>query len=250
MNKMPKHKDAYYFPHDSNARNDTRVVKLRKDHGIAGYGIYFSIVEMLREANDYHMPIDFETIAYDLRVDQKTIKSVVEDYELFTFPTNGKKGMFSSPSLLQRMKRLDDIRLKRIAAGRKGGKQKPSKAQAKPKQHQATKHNITKHNITIKNIVHPLDELFEKIWIKYPNKDSKAKSKQHFLKTVCNERNWIEINQCLDNYLLNLSVEDWKKPQSAKTWFGNWSDLSWLNFKTDKPEASKNDDQRANLLKD
>jgi hypothetical protein len=33
-------KDAYYFPHDSNARMDIRIVELRDAHGWAGYGIY------------------------------------------------------------------------------------------------------------------------------------------------------------------------------------------------------------------
>ena len=30
-----------YFPHDSNARNDERLVNVRMKHGPAGYGVYF-----------------------------------------------------------------------------------------------------------------------------------------------------------------------------------------------------------------
>ena len=46
-------KDAYYFPHDSNARNDKRLIKVRMKYGMQGYGIYFGIIEILREQNDY-----------------------------------------------------------------------------------------------------------------------------------------------------------------------------------------------------
>ena len=42
-------KDAYYFSHDSNARNDQRLIKIRMKYGMEGYGIYFGIIEILRE---------------------------------------------------------------------------------------------------------------------------------------------------------------------------------------------------------
>ena len=46
-------KDAYYFPHDSNARNDQRLMKVRMKYGMKGYGIYFGIIEILREQCEY-----------------------------------------------------------------------------------------------------------------------------------------------------------------------------------------------------
>ena len=52
-------KDAYYFSHDSNARNDQRLVKIRMKYGMEGYGIYFGIIEILREQRDYYLYIKY-----------------------------------------------------------------------------------------------------------------------------------------------------------------------------------------------
>ena len=42
-------KDAYYFSHDSNARNDPKCASLIQQSGMEGYGLYWSLVEMLHE---------------------------------------------------------------------------------------------------------------------------------------------------------------------------------------------------------
>ena len=38
-------KTTNYFSHDSNARNDERILLLRMKHGAAGYGVYFMLLE-------------------------------------------------------------------------------------------------------------------------------------------------------------------------------------------------------------
>lgn len=40
---MPKtnEKDAYFFSHDCNARNDPKILALRSVYGAEGYGVYF-----------------------------------------------------------------------------------------------------------------------------------------------------------------------------------------------------------------
>lgn len=50
-------KEAYYFSHDTNARNDPKILALRDNWGVEGYGIYWVLIEMLRESNDYKLPI-------------------------------------------------------------------------------------------------------------------------------------------------------------------------------------------------
>lgn len=110
-------KDAYYFPHDSNARNDQNVMLVRMKYGMKGYGIYFGIVEMLREANGYQMPSNFVALAYDLREDAKEVEDIVKNFNLFII----KDDYFYSESLLRRMERLDNIRQKRKESGHLGG---------------------------------------------------------------------------------------------------------------------------------
>lgn len=110
-----------YFSHDSNARNDTKILNLRAALGAEGYGIYFMLLERLRNSTDYASVIDYNAIAFDLRVSAGTVKRVVEDFRLFSFTENGER--FYSESLLRRMKIKDekkkDISEKRRAAANK-----------------------------------------------------------------------------------------------------------------------------------
>lgn len=110
-----------YFSHDSNARNDTKILNLRAALGAEGYGIYFMLLERLRDSTDYASVIDYNAIAFDLRVSAGTVKRVVEDFRLFSFTENGER--FYSESLLRRMKIKDekkkDISEKRRAAANK-----------------------------------------------------------------------------------------------------------------------------------
>jgi len=42
-------KDVGYFPHDTNARNDERILELRASHGAAGYAWFFMLCEIMAE---------------------------------------------------------------------------------------------------------------------------------------------------------------------------------------------------------
>ena len=118
-------KDAYYFSHDSNARNDLKVVKLRRSSGLEGYGLYWCIIEMLRESERYELPLhDISDICFELRIDEEKFNFLFECDLLF----KGKKTFFSK-SLKKRMLRLDLIKQKRKVAGAKGGKSKASAKQ-------------------------------------------------------------------------------------------------------------------------
>lgn len=112
-------KSTNYFSHDSNARNDEKLVRLRMRHGAAGYGVYFMLLERLREQADYMSAKDYNMIAFDLRVDAAIVKSVVEDFGLFTFTDDGK--CFYSESLTRRMLVMEEARSRRSVAGKKGG---------------------------------------------------------------------------------------------------------------------------------
>lgn len=45
---MPK-KDAFYFQHDYNARNDDKILELRSRFGVEGYGVFWMILETMAE---------------------------------------------------------------------------------------------------------------------------------------------------------------------------------------------------------
>lgn len=95
-----------YFSHDSNARNSDKLIPVRIKYGAEGYGIYFMILERLREEPGYMSIKDYNMIAFDLRVDAGKVKSIVEDYGLFAFTENGE--CFYSVGFLKRMELKDE----------------------------------------------------------------------------------------------------------------------------------------------
>lgn len=111
-------KKQSYFSHDSNARNSEKLIRLRMRHKSAGYGVFFMILERLREEPNYMSVKDYNVIAFDLREDASLIKSVVEDFGLFVFTDDGK--YFYSESFSRRMGIKDDEKAKRSEAGKKG----------------------------------------------------------------------------------------------------------------------------------
>lgn len=107
-----------YFPHDSNARNSDKLIPVRMKYGAEGYGIYFMILERLREEKNYMSIKDYNTLAFDLRVDTSKIKAIVEDFGLFAFTENGE--CFYSEGFNKRMEIKDAKSKKRSEAGKKG----------------------------------------------------------------------------------------------------------------------------------
>lgn len=111
-----------YFSHDANARNDAKIVNLRMALGAEGYGIYFMLLERMREDANYMSVKDYNMVAFDLRVDASKVKKVVEEFGLFVFTEDGK--YFYSDSFLRRMNMKDEKRRRRSEAGRRGAEQR------------------------------------------------------------------------------------------------------------------------------
>lgn len=75
-------KETFYFSHDYNARFDEKIKRLLVKHGFLGYGVYWAIVEDLYQ-NANAMRTDYECIAYELRVNEDCIRSIINDFDLF-----------------------------------------------------------------------------------------------------------------------------------------------------------------------
>lgn len=77
-------KDAFYFPHFSNARNDRKLRRVRKELGIEGYGIYFMVLETLRDQDGFKYPLeDLDLLAEEFGTSDSKIRTVVCNYKLF-----------------------------------------------------------------------------------------------------------------------------------------------------------------------
>lgn len=101
-----------YFPHDSNARNSDKLIPVRMKYGAEGYGIYFMILERLRDENNYMSVVDYNVIAFDLRVDTSKVKDIVENFGLFAFTEKGE--CFYSEKLINDSKEMLDTSRKRM----------------------------------------------------------------------------------------------------------------------------------------
>jgi hypothetical protein len=100
-------KDAYYFSHDANARNDTKILAMRCVYGSEGYGLFWMLVEMMREQSDYKLDIRskyaYNAFAMQTQFDVEKLKVFVRDCidEFGLFESDGD--YLWSTSLLRRM---------------------------------------------------------------------------------------------------------------------------------------------------
>ena len=111
----PQIKDAYWFPHDSNAANDPKTILLIEQLGLEGYGIYWVLIECLREQPSYTYPLKLlPSLARRYGTSSEKIKTVVTNYDLFIITDDE---FFYSASLIKRMSKYDHARENARMAG-------------------------------------------------------------------------------------------------------------------------------------
>ena len=117
-------KDAYYFSHDSNARNDNKMLQLRCELGWEGYGLFFAVLELMRDEKNYMFPSNaLATLQLSLSIDKILLdKFLTACFSIGLFTDDGS--FVYSGSFIKRMKMMDDLRSKRSTAGKAGGKAK------------------------------------------------------------------------------------------------------------------------------
>jgi len=120
-------KDAYYFSHDSNAKDDPKCVMLIEKLGMEGYGIYWVLIETLREQPEYCYPMSLiPALARRYNTTEDSMRAVVADFGLFEVTDDDH---FFSPSLMRRMEKWCEYREKQRA---KAMKRWDRNADAKP----------------------------------------------------------------------------------------------------------------------
>lgn len=133
-------KDAYYFPHFCNARNDSKIIKLRRVLGIEGYGIYFMLLEILREQTDFKYPLaGIEDLSYEWHTSKEKIATVINDFGLFEIVDND---FFSAKLMFYLQPYIEKSERARLAA-KKRWDTVNAKAYAKALQ----MHNISDANV-------------------------------------------------------------------------------------------------------
>lgn len=113
-------KDSYYFSHDSNARNDEKILMLRAEHGWEGYGIFWALIEMMFENEETCLSHDkVRGIALSYNIDITLLQNVIDTcIKEKLFESDGEK--FWSNSLRRRKTKFLESRQKKSEAGKKG----------------------------------------------------------------------------------------------------------------------------------
>jgi hypothetical protein len=91
--------NSFYFQHDYNSANDVKILFLRQQLGIEGYGIFWFIIEQLAQAGGI-LPLKIiPVLAMQIQTTPDKVASVVNNYDLFTIDEN----QFFSNRLLQQL---------------------------------------------------------------------------------------------------------------------------------------------------
>jgi len=214
-------KETYYFSHDSNALTDTKILNMRADYGLEGYGLYWAIIEMLRNEEDYKLTLNKNTYRAiktltNTSIDiEKFIRDCLEEYELF----KQDEEKFYSNSLLRRMKEKD-----KKSAIAKEKAEKRWKSNAVVMQQQCTGNaNKVKENKEKKNKI----------------KESKKEEKIHFAEFVSMTN--AEHEKLVSTYGKDFAdqcilVLDNYKGSSGKTYKNDYRAI--LNWVVDKVKQS------------
>lgn len=154
-----------YIPHPSNYRHASGIVALRIEEGAAGYGIYWMIIELLRDAPSFKFSGNPRAIAFAINeANIELVSRVIGNYGLFDFDDDG---LLLSPWLLDAMGAYADRKTKLQEAGRRGAAKRwaaahgtDGQAIANPslEDGQAIAHNLTLPNITEQDITQPNGE--------------------------------------------------------------------------------------------
>lgn len=117
-NTLSIRKESYYFSHDSNAKDDPKCVLLIEQLGLEGYGIFWVLVEILRDQPDFKYPLRLiPALARRYNTSSEKIKTIISSYELFRIEN---EEFFFSESLNRRMQIYIDKKKALSEAGKRG----------------------------------------------------------------------------------------------------------------------------------
>jgi hypothetical protein len=92
--------NSYYFSHDYNAANDVKVLFLRQQLGMEGYGIYWYLVETLALSGGI-LPLNImPVLAMQMQVTEPKVDCVIRQFNLFTI----EQETFFSIRLIEHLK--------------------------------------------------------------------------------------------------------------------------------------------------
>ena len=96
-------KDTFYFSHDYNAHNDVKILFMRQQLGMEGYGIYWFLIESLADAGGY-LPLKIiPVLAMQMHTTEVKVKALIENFDLFQITDRKSTRLNSSHEWISRM---------------------------------------------------------------------------------------------------------------------------------------------------
>ena len=122
-------KKDQYIPHEVSMRNTTEVMNLIENEGMAGYGIYWALLEYLRTQDDYVGDLRvLKSLARQLKTKLAKIESVLNGYGLFIvtdYSFRSRKLEFAMKPLEDKRKAMSKQNVGKAEANRKQNEVKP-----------------------------------------------------------------------------------------------------------------------------
>lgn len=112
-----------YFSHDYYARKDPKCCALIKEFGAAGYGVYWSLIEIMYEQGGKieKFPALYSGLAFEFGMDEEVLTKQIEAMVHRFCLIREDENFIWSDSIFDRLQIREEKRLKKSEAGREGG---------------------------------------------------------------------------------------------------------------------------------
>jgi hypothetical protein len=205
-------KEAFYFPHFCNARHDRKIRRLRKELGVEGYGIYFMLLETLREQQDLMYPLeDLDLLAEEFGVSEPKIRTTICNYQLFEVDFEQK---FFSPKMLVYLEPYFKMKEQRKLAGKASAEKRllndrsTTVQQSKGKESKVNEIKVKESKVEFSEMLSPYISLFSdnvevvKFYDYWTEKNNKGKERwecEKFFDISRRVKTWINNNSKFKN---------------------------------------------------
>lgn len=171
--------------------------------GWEGYGLFWGLIELLRNQPDYRMQKHYMSIAYALHSDEKKIESLVNDFDLFA----RDEEFFWSESLLKRMELKEEKSEKmRNAANKRWNKESDAKAMHKHSKSNAEAMQLKESKVKESKVnVESHNQIFRELWgssiwlegiaIKHKVTTKEVQDHLNEFRTECILKDELKVNQ-------------------------------------------------------
>ena len=226
---MQLKKETFYFSHDYTARSDEKIKNLIYDFGYEGYGIYWSLIEELYQ-NANALRTNYKRIAFDMRVDENTIKSIIENFDLFIVENE----FFGSLSVQRRL----DMRNDKSSKARESAQKRWTKdANALPTQSECNAIKESKVNENKINI-----NVFDELYNLYNKKVNRTASLKAFNKIKITE--YDAIRKHIPNFVKTFKDKQFQPYFSTYLNNERWQDeIITINELPNRPKLATLQDE-------